>query len=46
MKTNDTLEINFTSKKIFEVRMLKKSRNWLQKRRYPFLGPQKNPSLK
>ena len=34
------------SKKIFEVRMLRRSRNWLQKKRYPFLGPQKNPSLK
>ena len=25
---------------------VEKSRNWLQKKRYPFLGPQKNPSLK
>jgi len=41
-----TQETNFTSKKISEVRMLRKSKNWLQKKRYPFLGLQKNPSLR
>ena len=41
-----TLETNFTSKKIKEVRMLRKSRSWLLKKKSPSLEPQKNPCLK